>query len=270
MLVLLAYCCVVVPYRIPLIYGQTTLDVLTVIDLALSGIFTVDIWLNFNTGRQQQILLERRVGVWRSQGMCTMARWSCSRVQPACTTCATGLSWTSCRPSLGAPRTHTSSRALVPREVFDLTIASVSDDQAMILRLPRLLRLLRVSHAFRYLYRWSELLPVSMYQLRMLKLGFGILLFVHVSASLHLVAGILNRDDPLGWMSRTGALWDSSAHKVRPTTTNPPHGCMRHGVALCTCASMYPGANIKQCSISMRCFERGRMSLPLATGWRRR
>lgn len=98
--------------------------------------------------------------------------------------------------------------------MFDLTISSVNDDEAMILRLPRLLRLLRVSHAFRYLYRWGELLPVSMYQLRMLKLGFGILLFVHVSASLHLVAGILNREDPLGWMSRTGALWDSNAHKV--------------------------------------------------------
>lgn len=100
------------------------------------------------------------------------------------------------------------------REVFDLTLSSVNDDEAMILRLPRLLRLLRISQAFRYLYRWGELLPVSMYQLRMLKLGFGILLFVHVNASLHLVAGILNRDNPLGWMSRTGALWDSHAHKV--------------------------------------------------------
>lgn len=50
MLVLLAYCCVVVPYRIPLIYGQTTLDGMTAVDLVLSGIFVFDIWLNFQTG----------------------------------------------------------------------------------------------------------------------------------------------------------------------------------------------------------------------------
>lgn len=122
-----------------------------------------------------------------------------------------------------------------PREVFDLTISSVDDDEAMLLRLPRLLRLLRVSHAFRYLYRWGELLPVSMYQLRMLKLGFGILLFVHVNASLHLVAGTLNREDPLGWMSRTGALWDSSAHKVR----SAHHRHAVHKVQAPTTAMLY-------------------------------
>lgn len=50
MLLLLAYCCVVVPYRIPLMYGQTSLDALTVVDLTLSAIFFFDIWLNLNTG----------------------------------------------------------------------------------------------------------------------------------------------------------------------------------------------------------------------------
>lgn len=50
MLVLLAYCCVVVPYRIPLTYGQTSLDALTIVDLVLSAVFTFDIWLNLNTG----------------------------------------------------------------------------------------------------------------------------------------------------------------------------------------------------------------------------
>lgn len=50
MLVLLLYCCVVIPYRIPLMYGQTSLDPMTIVDLVLSGVFLFDIWLNFNTG----------------------------------------------------------------------------------------------------------------------------------------------------------------------------------------------------------------------------
>ncbi len=71
-----------------------------------------------------------------------------------------------------------------PWEVFDLTLSSVNNDEAMLLRIPRLFRLLRVSFAFRYLYRWGDLLPVSAYQLRMVKLVCLVLLFVHVNASL--------------------------------------------------------------------------------------
>ena len=72
------------------------------------------------------------------------------------------------------------------------------------LRLPRLLKLLRLPRLFRYLSRWEGVLPIDTAGLRLLKLVGLVFIFVHTNACVQYALSDADADGDWGWVMELG------------------------------------------------------------------
>ena len=149
------YTSVVLPLRITFGNAENLADPLSIIDFLIDALFMVDIYLNFNTGFDDDGTVVMDAQIVRFHYLRSFF--------------------------------FIDLIATIP---FDLLVFCFPDseeqgDTRLYLRLPRLLRLLRLPRMFRYLNRWEDILPINAVALRMFKLLFSVIMFAHMNACMY-------------------------------------------------------------------------------------
>ena len=174
------YTSVVLPLRITFGNAENLADPLSIIDFIIDALFMVDIYLNFNTGFDDDGTVVMDAQIVRFHYLRSFF--------------------------------FIDLIATIP---FDLLVFCFpdSDEQGetrLYLRLPRLLRLLRLPRMFRYLNRWEDILPINAVALRMFKLLFSVIMFAHMNACMQMLIAELQDFPANSWASRAGVVNDSS------------------------------------------------------------
>ena len=166
------YTCYALPLRVA--FGDDKFGPLAAMSLLVDMLFLVDILINLNTGYELPTGgMELRLAKGRREYMRT---WFIPD--------------------------------LVAALPIDLVMLLISEDSShrIYLRVPRLLRLLRLPRLFRYIGRWEHLLPLSPVTLRIVKLAFMIVIFAHVDACAQFFAAQLEGFPEDSWVNRTDIL----------------------------------------------------------------
>ena len=175
------YNSIVLPLRITFGSADDLADPLSIIDFFIDTLFIVDIFLNFNTGFDDDGTVVMDAQIVRFHYFRTFFVID-----------------------------------LIASLPFDLLVFCFPDthgDTRLYLRLPRLLRLLRLPRMFRYLNRWEDILPINAVALRMFKLLFSVLMFAHMNACMQMLAAEL-QDFPMNsWATRAGVVHQSAVTK---------------------------------------------------------
>ena len=177
-IVCVVYNCLVIPLRLAFGDEDEDFSALAFVDWFVDFLFLADIYLNFHTGFDDDgIIITDKTEVRRRY----MRTWF-------------GFDLLISLP-------------------LDLPFALAGGDrsQRLYFRIPRLLRLLRVPRALRYLSHWDDKLAIDGAALRMSKLIFMILMYAHTNACLQFFISRLEDFPEDGWVVRTGVLDDSEA-----------------------------------------------------------
>ena len=178
MIFCVVYNCLVIPLRMAFGDENENLDALAFVDWFVDFLFLVDIYLNFHTGFDDDGIIMNDKQEVRQRYLRT---------------------WFGFDLIISLP--------------IDLPFAFIGGNSNMRLyfRIPRLLRLLRVPRALRYLSHWDDKLAIDGAALRMSKLIFMILMYAHTNACMQFFISRLEDFPEDGWVVRTGILDDSEA-----------------------------------------------------------